>query len=311
MRRRTWNDLTSTEQEKILRLYYGVSLDDLPFAGEVPVAKIIEEFDLDARSQSFGDFLPGYDAGALCEMCQAPVALRAISQAEWRRLRRPGGRTEAARAVDVAEWIPPGLTVSIPYRFGRARTCVKCQHRTESGGCPCARCKARYRREHRERVEGCETATGERERAQQLQLADARRLASAKRRELETLAAALPRTPLPAEIQRTAAALIAACGDVRDDGGLWLVLGDDDDLPRRYLDPWSGQAVDAWTTLAHLQIRGLVRRAWPGTYQDPEGQGWPIPVERFLLTCSVAEAVELRLVHGPLAVEWERALKKA
>lgn len=143
------------------------------------------------------------------------------------------------------------------------------------------------------------------QREQQARASEAEQLKDAvtRRGALEKLAQLIPRTPLPEDVRRSASLLIAHHGTVESDGGLWLTLGKSTNLPAKYLDPWLGEVYDCSTVLAHLQVRGLVRQDGPIGYSPWQGY-WEIAVDRYLVTCTIDEAVSLRLVSGAILRAW-------
>lgn len=314
MNRRSWDQLTSEEQEGFLAAYYRVTPSPTAFANSPSVTDIIDEFWVAARPHSIPDFLPGADAEECCEMCESPLKLQALSRSACQQLSDVPPPSEAElRQMGILLVKPPGLSIAIPYQQGRTQPCPACLHSPRmSRNCSCNRCKARYKTEWREQfAESDEERHARQEAAARRRLEHIREVVATRQRH-ESLASQTPSTPLHPEARTLAAILLHIVGEVQEDGGLWLHIGHNGSTPGKASLPWHGEAMDSWVILGHLQAAGLVRCVGLGylsTYDDYGRNQYE--VMRYLVTASPDQAQELGLVKEPLLSRWRQALATA
>lgn len=292
----TWGDLTTDQQEALIRRYYGV---DEP---ETSVQELIEEFRLPVARNGVPEFLPGLACDERCEMCRGPLEFVALNRTTCREHGLALALVNPLEREPFVFFALPGTRVRIPYRPGRTKPCGRCLHQAgRTAGCRCARCKARYKQESR-RQRRQQQVSWDAQRDKREQEERARRAERiARRRALEELGRALPTTELAPEVRRLAVALIAMCGSAEDDGGLWVTLDRDD-------DPWMDEPRNAQLLMAHLQVAGIARGVGPEirVLTDPE-RGWSEQlVTRFLITISPDEAAQMRLISPALLQEWKQ-----
>ena len=311
MTKRLWNELTTIEKDEILSLYYHdlETVDGLPLKAPMTVAAIIERYSLAAKRQNFPRFLPALAGEDVCVRCEGPLEHQALSQSDYKK--------EGLSLQRAASWghvspyishIHPGLSRAIPYHWDRFTPCSQCGHREDVSfhSCPCNMCadERTLHWQEQARKDDIEERRRAAEKAARHQAAVNWRI------ELERCASELPESPLPDEVKLAAELLIRSRAKVEEDGGLWITIGWSGALPEELRDPWSDRVMDSWTVLAHLQIRGLIRRVMPYEY-TPEPQVMLGELDRYLVTCGPDRARELKLISPTMAVEWRAARSKA
>lgn len=308
MAARLWHVLTSTEKDEILSLYYHdlETPEGVPLKAPMTVATMIQRYSLSAKSQTFPRFLPSLASEELCERCEGPLEYQAISQTDYKK-----GGVSLSRMVSLGELAPfivhlhPGLSRAIPYRWDWFTPCARCGHREDLTiyNCPCNMCADERTLHWQEQARQYDIESKQRA-AQEA----ARHQAAIRRRvELERCASELPESPLPDEVKLAAELLIRSRAKVEEDGGLWITIGWSAELPEALQDPWSDRVMDSWTVLAHLQIRGLIRRVSPHHYYFEDSQVMIGELDRYLVTCGPDRARELQLISPAMAGEWRAA----
>jgi hypothetical protein len=310
MEPRRWTDLTTEEQDEVVHLYYYAIMENGDNqARPMTVSAIVRKFYLNAEPGNFTTFLPCLVSEHPCEGCTKPMEFLVLSQSDFKTLGL--SRLAMGSANDSSQYFYssfPGLTYQLPYKRDRFRPCRHCGHNTMAtySNCPCLMCGRKRKEASIARQLGY--AAENKRRAEQ-EAARHQALIN-KRIEVERCASELPESPLPDEVKLAAELLIRSRAKVEEDGGLWITIGWSGALPEELRDPWSDRVMDSWTVLAHLQIRGLIRRVMPYEY-TPEPQVMLGELDRYLVTCGPDRARELKLISPTMAVEWRAARSKA
>ena len=311
MAERLWSELTTEEKNAVLGLYYYEleTADGLPSKPPMTVTAMIKRYSLAAALHNFPRFLPPLVSDEVCERCEGPLEYQALSQAEYKKygvsFLRAGNLGNVTPNIS---HIHPGLTRAIYYRWDRFTPCAQCGHREDLTifNCPCNMCADERTLHWQEQARKDDIE----ERRRAAEEAARHQAAINWRIEIERCASELSESPLPDEVKLAAELLIRSRAKVEEDGGLWITIGWSGALPEELRDPWSDRVMDSWTVLAHLQIRGLIRRVMPHEY-TPEPQMMLGELDRYLVTCGPDRARELKLISPTMAVEWRAARSEA
>ncbi|MDX1997597.1 MAG: hypothetical protein SF066_07730 [Thermoanaerobaculia bacterium] len=305
---RTWTQLTPAERDLVLTQFYCLGSEGL---WERPVLDIIGDFDLAAKKHDFAAFFPGLPSDLPCEVCGQPVELKALTRIALKALLR--NSPDGSHPPELLRHVPPGQERPIFYHRQRTAPCSHCGHvLNHAQNCPCQACK-----KERKAAVRCDSSidleTRKRLERERKQWALARRLEKFDRRmRLQSLAEdARERLvlELPPEIIEKARALIFLHGRIESDGGLWLTVGTDPDLPPLHQLSVEPTPFDAWTVIAVLQTAGIARLVGVRLENVRDEKGWqnPVPVADYLLTIEPPDALALGLLDEATSTIWDAA----
>lgn len=306
---RTWDELTLSERDVVLAQYYSLGASEGLW--ERPVNDIIEDLSLRAQKHDFPAFFPTLPSKIPCEVCGEPLALKAMTRIGLKTLLRSS--PDGSHPPELQRHIPAGQTKPVFYHPSRTAPCAHCGHiPNHPQNCPCEVCKSAQKAVAQSDWELGRAAHKELERMLAQRTLDRTRERFHRRMRLqlqaETARQTLPIT-LPPEVIDRARAILHFYGRIEADGGLWLTLGTERDLPPFHQLPSELTPFDPWTIVALLQAAGIVRLVDVRLEVLRDEQHWPnpVPVAEYVLTIEPPIAQALGLLDEATSTIWDAA----
>lgn len=309
---RSWQQLTTAERDLVLAQYYSLGAEDGVW--ERPVDDIIRDLRLAAKAHDFTAFLPTLPSEPPCEVCGGPVALKPMSRTGVKELLRTS--PDGTHPPELRRHVHHGQVKPVFYDLNRLAPCLQCGHRpNQPDSCPCRRCKGEQQAR----------ARAEQERLRHARRPDWHEQPWSTEQKLERyhqrmhwhLHAETAREGLSVELVpdlvSKARAIFRVAGRIEPDGGLWLRLGSDPNLPVHQQLLFEDEPFDTWTVLATLQAAGIVRLVELSfePSRDEDSPSTQIPVAVYVLTLDPSEAEELGLLDESTQRLWKREFDAA
>lgn len=275
---RSWRELTTKEQAHLVAGYYGLVGDRIEPSARMRVQAIIDRYDLDATRNEFTSYLPGISGRTNCEACGKPVELRPLTSTEFLAVSDGlvTGTTDKKECFYIS---PPGLEMVLPYRLSVVKACDACGHK-RGNNCYCRYCRA-------QRLKTASTSA-----AVSVDHALVSRIQRRIRLENDPAVRLMPWEQLFALARQ----LICGFGIIAPDGGLWVLLQDEQTIDGLGLGP-----VDGHLVMAAMQAQGLARQA---TIVEP-GQTIARALTTYLITASPSRLLELGVIARETYNTWQ------